>query len=162
MANRERTGWRDFAYSKWHRELDDRLSFLDIDWIERCDSCKRILAVCELAVDTGRDDKNYWATQRIARALDAADRQGTVKGFVVLYRKDGSNVITGFRVRQVHPAETDLVSLTPAEWAQRLYKLRWCHPIAVAALPPGHLHQWLRDGAGEWVCNACGIAFDAA
>lgn len=128
MTNRERTGFRDGAYSAWHRKLDDRLSFLDVDWIERCDACKRILAVYELAYDNGHQDgKAAWATKRLAQGQ--SDGRGSAKGYVVLYQTQGVRV-TGFRVRQVHPREqADFTAYTPDEWAQQLYALRWCHPI---------------------------------
>lgn len=123
---------RDLAYSAWHRQLDNRLSFLDIDWIERCDACKRPLAVCELAFDNGSQDGHaFYTTQRVARALDMADREGTVRGFLVLYSKDSSGRINAFRVRELHPRESaDFTRRTPEEWAQLLYRLRWCHPLA--------------------------------
>lgn len=163
MANRERTGWRDFAYSKWHRELDDRLSFLDIDWVERCDSCKRPLAVCELAVDNGRnDDHAYFTTQRIARALDQADRQGTVRGFLVLYSKDPSNGITGFRIKQVHPTMSEFVAMSPQSWAERLYRMRWCHPVSrTVEKNCDHLNGWAKDAAGFY-CVRCSVRWEAA
>lgn len=136
MPNRERTGWRDYAYSAWHRTLSDRLSFLDLDWVERCDSCSRILAVYELAVDGGRDDKAYWTTQQVARRLDLTERQGTVRGYVVLYTKSGSD-ITGFRVKRIHPDPQDkYTAMTPDEWADNLYRLRWCHPLTRPQVAP--------------------------
>lgn len=157
MTNRERSDWRDRAYSKWHRELDDRLSFLDVDWIERCDGCKRPLAVCELAVDTGRDDKAYYTTQRLAKALDAVDRQGTVRGYVVLYTKGRTGSIIGFRVREVHPRDTAFYALTPDQWAERLYRLRWCHPVTPAERPvvsSSHIHGYAEVEEGVWKCVA--------
>lgn len=162
MTNRERTGFRDQAYSTWHRQLDDRLSFLDIDWVERCDTCKRPLAICELALDTGRDDKAYYTTQRLAKALDAFDRQGTVRGFVVLYGKNPRGQITGFRVREVHPRETDFVPFTIDQWAKRLYSLRWCHPVTPKPRAPQilpHTCQWMTAGNGWRYCVICEPAY---
>lgn len=162
MSNVERTGWRDYAYSAWHRSLSDSLSFMDIDWIEWCKTCFKRLAVYELAVDNGRNDqKQCWVTREIAKAAG-------LKGFLVLYTKDRDNHISRFRVRELAPRESgEFIVYTPEQWADKLYALRWCHPVArpptdIRLAPAAHLHGWARDPSGEWVCAYCGVAFVAA
>ena len=130
MTNRERTGWRDYAYSAWHRSLSDSLSFMDVDWIEWCKTCYKRLAIYELAVDNGKNDgKQCWVTRELAKSAN-------LKGFLVLYSKDQDSRITSFRVRQLAPAEqTEFTIYTPDQWAERLYALRWCHPLTRQAQP---------------------------
>lgn len=130
MTNVEVTGWRDQAYSEWHRTLPDSLGFIDIDWIEWCSACFKRLAVYELAVDNGKNDtKKCSITRGIASALG-------VKGFLVLYRKDRYKRIDRFRVRELAPVERNaFTTLTPDEWADRLYALRWCHPVSKRRAP---------------------------
>lgn len=149
MSNTERTGFRDYAYSRWHRSLDDRLSFMDVDWIEWCKSCYRLLAIYELALDNGRNDaKQIWVTQKLAKLA-------SLKGYLVLYSKDHDNQVTQFRVRQLAPSETNQFTVfTPAQWAEKLYALRWCHPLT-APKAAEHLHGWAKDVNGFY-CVHCG------
>lgn len=65
-ANRERTGWRDLTYSRWHRTLGDDLLYIDLDGIEVCRKCHRILSLAETAYDTGRV-KPTTILERLAR-----------------------------------------------------------------------------------------------
>lgn len=127
MTNRERTGFRDAAYSAWHRSaLVDSAQFMDIDWIERCHTCHHTLAIYETAFDNGKQDaKAYYATREIAL------RAG-LPGFLVLYQTDRSGRISAFRVKRIAPGEPDddFVVFTPDEWAERLRRFRICHPIA--------------------------------
>lgn len=130
MSNFERTDWRDAAYSHWHRSLSDSLSFMDIDWIEWCKTCYRRLAIYELALDNGKKDgKECWVTRELAKSAG-------IKGFLVLYSKNRSGQIAGFRVRQLAPSEqTEFTRYAPSEWADYLYRLRWCHPVSMDSLP---------------------------
>ncbi len=64
--NRERTGWRDLTYSLWHRTLGDDLLYIDLDGIEVCRKCRRILLLAETAYDTGRV-KPTTILERLAR-----------------------------------------------------------------------------------------------
>lgn len=159
MTRRELTGFRDQAYSAWHRSLSDSLSFMDIDWIEWCKTCYRPLALYELAVDNGaQDGKQTWVTRKIATSAG-------LKGFLVLYAKDQRGFVSGFRVRQLAPVEaTEFTSYTLEAWAQFLYGLRWCHPIsrttrlAVLASGPrcatcgGQPDGTYRDGSPHFTC----------
>lgn len=123
MSRNERTGWRDMTYSVWHRSLPWELSLVDLDWIERCDVCKQILGVLELARDEGhQDEKAAWVTQKVARALN-------VQGAVVLYTVGPGSSITRFRVRWLHPRETSAFTVySPERWVDFLLSLRRCHP----------------------------------
>lgn len=159
MTNRERTGWRDHAYSVWHRELSDSLSFMDIDWIEWCKTCYRRLAVYELAVDNGRnDDKQCWVTRELAKSAN-------LKGFLVLYTRERNGLITKFRVRDLAPREADEFTVyTPDQWADRLYALRWCHPLSKPkpqAPSVEHLHAWAKDDLG-FFCVHCAVRWGQA
>lgn len=129
--NVERTGFRDEAYSRWHRKLSKpghrQLRFINLDWLEQCDECYRTVAVLELAYDNGEQDhKAAYATRETARALRAP-------GYVVLYRRTADGLIDSVRVRQIAPVESqEYVAYSAERWAHHLYDLRSCHPIPQA------------------------------
>lgn len=121
MSRQERSGWRDQAYSRWHRSLPYPLDFLDIDWIEFCHECDRIFAVYELCANIDQFDKVATQTTVIAERLG-------VPGFLVLYEAADSN-IHRFRIRRLTAPVTPFKELTPAQWARQLVALRTCHPV---------------------------------
>lgn len=129
MSRVERTGWRDEAYSAWHRSLVDGLDFLDIDWIEYCHVCKRELAVYELCADIHQEDKVAYKTKDVAEKLG-------VPGFVVLYHVTNGTV-DGFRIRRLTAPASDWKNVSPETWARQLVALRTCHPIKSTPRPSG-------------------------
>ena len=137
MSRWERNGgWRDQAYSAWHRTLHDDLDFLDIDWIEYCHTCNRRLAVYELCADLTQTDKVAAVTKGVAEKLG-------IPGYVVLYEvSDG--LVARLRVRRMTSPATDWKDLTPDAWACHLLRLRTCHPLVAPAAVPIY-QSWCRE-----------------
>ncbi len=138
MALFEKTGFRDQAYSAWHRvhsvrrfvglEAAQTLSMIDLDaamYVEYGDDNKEPLALIETAVDVGQKYKNATVTKNLAR------RAG-LRAYTVLYKlSDKTNPadpkvqdIEQFRVRQIWPTETDWKILTPEQWSRCIIKIR--------------------------------------
>lgn len=126
MSRHELTGRRDLAYSRWHRTLDDHLTYVDVDCCEYCARCYTPLALVETAKDYGQAVKPAYVTANLA------ERAG-IPAFVVLYAVLGDEVV-GLRVRRIVPKPpTAFRPFTPDEWAQYLRSLRRCHPMEAAA-----------------------------
>lgn len=116
---------RDQAYSTWHRGLPYDLDFLDVDWIEVCHVCKRILAAYELCADITQIEKVTYQTRAVAAGLG-------VVGFAVLYEADGGT-ISRFRIKRITEPTTEWRWVTPVQWERQLLSLRTCHPIIALA-----------------------------
>lgn len=164
MSDNERTGWRDRAYSAWHRALPWHLGLIDIDGVEYCKApyCGKIVALYELCADLTREDKDYAKTLQLAKRAD-------VRAYVVLYQPLGQSDVSAFRVRIVHPyLEPRFRELTPDEWMAELKSLR-CHkvepkaePVPAARKTSGtHVCAWQRVDAESFAC-ACGEVWRAA
>ncbi|MFH1554592.1 MAG: hypothetical protein ABII76_06985 [Pseudomonadota bacterium] len=125
MTRGERTGWRDEAYSAWHRSLPYDLDFLDLDWIEYCHTCKRRLCVYELCADIEQTAKVAYITKGVADGL-------AIPGFIVLYEvREGR--LARLRIRRITDPTTDWWLVSPEEWTRQLIALRTCHPLAERA-----------------------------
>ena len=130
MSDTERLGWRDLAYSAWHRpastsrflglERATQLGMIDLDDVEYCRRCSEPLALIETAFDVGHGLKATTVMRRLARRCQ-------LPAVLALYAKDGADDISGFRVRSVEPAGTRLVPVTPAAFAEGLWRLRQRH-----------------------------------
>lgn len=141
MAQEERYGTRDRTYSAWHRrrstgrfvgiERAQTLAMIDLDaslYVEYDDGTKEPLALIETAEDVGQPWKPSTVTRKLAERCVPI-----LPAFVVLYTKttqanpadSNARDISMFRVRRIHPQEQRFfTSMTPAEWAERLMKLR--------------------------------------
>lgn len=139
MAQDERWGTRDRAYSAWHRrgstgryigiEQAQLLAMIDLDvilYVEYDDETKEPIALIEAAQDIGQPYKCATVTQKLA------ERAG-LPAYVVLYRVgNGSNPaemdcrdIVGFRIKRLCPnAEYEWREMTPKEYAEGLLKMR--------------------------------------
>lgn len=136
----EKYNTRDRSYSAWHRRLSTRrfigienaqlLAMIDLDaslYVEYDDGTKEPLALIETARDVGQEHKTATVTLNLAR-------RANLPCFVVLYTlSDNPNPadrewkdIGSFRVRRLHPPNKrwEWERLTPAEWADRLLKMR--------------------------------------
>ena len=108
------------AYSKWHRQFDG-IAMIDVDAIEVCPHCCELLAIKELAKDTGQKFKAYTLTKKIADKFE-------VPGFVIFYTTDDKNEIVKFRVQRVSP-KIGLINnnVEPKDWLQYLKQIQKEH-----------------------------------
>ena len=105
---------------------------IDIDvtlYVEYDDRTKDPLALCELARDVEQEHKPATVTSNLARLCTSR----TLPAYLVLYKlADALNPadetchdIISFRVKRLWPKpDTEWVTYTPQEWAERLLKLR--------------------------------------
>lgn len=135
----ERFGTRDRTYGAWHRRLSTRrfvgieraqlLGMIDLDAALYCEfdmaTCEP-LALIETAADVGQAKKVATVTKRLAQ-------RAQVPAYIALYHPtDGANPadptqrdIDRFRIRRLWPRpETQWRTLTPAEWAVALLRIR--------------------------------------
>jgi hypothetical protein len=154
MAQEEKTGQRNLAYSIWHRrrstarfvgdELARELAMIDVDaslYVEYHDGTKDPIALIETALDVGKDYKCATVTKNLARRC-----QPPLWAYVLLYTLSGTMNpaddrypdIASFRVKRIWPEtwqDPGWRRVTPEEWAKNLLKLRrWyerqlCDPI---------------------------------
>lgn len=123
MSRDEKYGNRDLTYSKWHRRLDDFLDWIDIDCCEYCHNpkCREPLALIELAQDVGQSFKATTVMRKLAL-------KATLPAFLVFYKKgDDFTLITRFRVKQVSPAWSDEIMMSPDDYADFLRKIHLKH-----------------------------------
>lgn len=137
----ERYGWRDSAYSIWHRrgsirrfvgiEAAQALSMIDIDatlYVEYDDLSREPLALIETARDVGQARKPATVTANLARLAG-------LPAYCVLYRPadrrnpgfdcGSASDIDAFRVKRIWPRpESGWRKVTPAEWAKALIEIR--------------------------------------
>lgn len=110
----ERYSKRDLAYSKWHRHLADNVTMVDIDAVEYCNKCNKVLAVMELANDNNQKSKPFMMTLHTARAFSCP-------GYVVLYTADETlpeeTCIKNFRVMKVYPEISGFNDVSPKDYA---------------------------------------------
>jgi hypothetical protein len=96
VSREERLGFRDQAYSRWHRSLPDQCAFLDVDWAEICHKCYTPLALFELARDTGQKFKVATTTAKLGEMAG-------LPAYTVLYRVDNFGEIDQIRIRRMIP-----------------------------------------------------------
>lgn len=136
MSRYERTGVRDLTYSKFHRyALGPSAAMIDLDAVDYCPRCRAILAMFELARDTGR--------AKPVSVLPVLARQLSVRAGVLLYTASAlpclctpdhvvawcEHGISSFRVEWLHP-EHRWERYDSREFAQRLARLHEHHDIA--------------------------------
>ena len=120
MARQWYSNLKQEAYSKWHRKFD-KIAMIDVDSVEVCPHCTEILAIIELAKDTGQKFKAYTLTKKIALKFD-------VPGFVVFYKTDENDNITKFRVKRIARTVGMLhENVTPEKWLAYLQELQRNH-----------------------------------
>lgn len=125
MANFERYGTRDLIFSSWHRLLDHRFNYIDLDCVEYCNRCNQPLALIELGQDVGQQDKATTITVNLAK-------MASLPAYLVLY-KIVTNKITDFRVQQRYPYQTTWQHWTAEQYINFLYELRdnhYCYQLS--------------------------------
>lgn len=137
MSRNELYGFRDEAYSRWHRSIPLDLDFIDVDWQERCSVCHEPVLLYELKRDVGQSaaSQNVFATKRLGE-------RARIPTALVLYKVERGEVVQ-LRVTDLGPRERPEVVLSPEEWTQRLVKAR-CHEVQVSretAPPPSRTRE---------------------
>ena len=106
-------------YSEWHRSLDNKLGYIDIDSCGICLKCKTPLYLAETAFDVGQPWKATTTTEALARLAG-------LPSFLVFYKVEGSSV-TSFRIKQLTPWKSDEMNMLPGGWTQVMQLLQERH-----------------------------------
>jgi len=154
VSDKERYGFRDAAYSEWHRTVSIKrfvpvqqargLGQIDVDstiWIEYERGNREPIAVIETAVDVGQANK-------CADVITAYARKADIVGMVVLYKlaKQGNPAnpsvpdVERFRVKVTHPDPwSSWLEMTPRRYATMLMRMRqgahWYRDLRSAYVP---------------------------
>lgn len=140
MSDQERYGFRNAAYSAWHRpdsvsryidlEQAQLLGMIDLDVALYLEFDRRgyyPVALVEVAVDVGQDHKCASVTQNLARLSE-------LPAVLLLYKLSPNpnptqpevNDIQGFRFKKLYPLpdDTEWRPLTVSQWINLLIRIR--------------------------------------
>ena len=92
-------------YSEWHRSLDNKLGYIDIDSVGICLKCKAPLYLAETTFDVNQTWKATTTTEALARLAG-------LPSFLIFYKVDKKEVM-----------------LTPEAWVQAMELLQDRHNL---------------------------------
>ena len=110
-------------YSEWHRSLDNKLGYIDIDSVGICLKCKTPLYLAETTFDVGQSYKATTTTEKLARLAG-------LPSFLIFYKVYENREIIGFRVKQLTPEKyKQNVFVNPETWVQAMELLQDRHNL---------------------------------
>ena len=110
-------------YSEWHRSLDNKLGYIDIDSCGICLKCKAPLYLAETTFDVGQPFKATTTTEALARLAG-------LPSFLIFYKVNDKREVIAFRVKQLTPSKDQkTVILTPDAWVQAMELLQDRHNL---------------------------------
>ena len=110
-------------FSEWHRSLDNKLGYIDIDCCGICLKCKTPLYLAETTFDVGQSYKATTTTEKLARLAG-------LPSFLIFYKVDENREIIGFRVKQLTPEKyKQNVFVNPETWVQAMELLQDRHNL---------------------------------
>ena len=110
-------------YSEWHRNLDNKLGYIDIDSVGICLKCKAPLYLAETTFDVNQKWKATTTTEKLARLAG-------LPSFLIFYKVKDKREVIAFRVKQLTPTKDQKeVYLTPDAWVQAMELLQDRHNL---------------------------------
>ena len=110
-------------YSEWHRNLDNKLGYIDIDSVGICLKCKTPLYLAETTFDVGQPFKATTTTEALARLAG-------LPSFLIFYKVNDKREVIAFRIKQLTPTKDQkTVILTPDAWVQAMELIQDRHNI---------------------------------
>jgi hypothetical protein len=110
-------------YSEWHRSLDNKLGYIDIDSVGICLKCKAPLYLAETTFDVNQKWKATTTTEALAR-------MAKLPSFLIFYKVNDNREVVGFRVKQLTPEKYKKeVELEPQAWVQAMKLLQDRHNL---------------------------------
>jgi len=110
-------------YSEWHRSLNNKLGYIDIDQVQICLKCKLPLFLAETTFDVGQTFKATTTTEALARLAG-------LPSFLIFYKVNDKREVIAFRIKQLTPTKDQkTVILTPDAWVQAMELLQDRHNI---------------------------------
>jgi len=110
-------------YSEWHRSLNNKLGYIDIDQVQICLKCKLPLFLAETTFDVGQTFKATTTTEALARLAG-------LPSFLIFYKVNDKREVIAFRIKQLTPTKDQkTVILTPDAWVQAMELIQDRHNI---------------------------------
>ena len=110
-------------FSEWHRSLDNKLGYIDIDCCGICLKCKAPLYLAETTFDVGQPWKVTTTTEALARLAG-------LPSFLIFYKVNDKREVIAFRIKQLTPTKDQkTVILTPDAWVQAMELLQERHDL---------------------------------
>ena len=104
-------------YSEWHRNLQNKLGYIDIDCVGICLKCKAPLYLAETTFDVKQKWKATTTTEALARLAG-------LPSFLIFYK------VIAFRIKQLTPTkDVKEVYLKPEAWVQAMELLQDRHNL---------------------------------
>ena len=110
-------------YSEWHRSLNNKLGYIDIDSCGICLKCKVPLYLAETTFDVDQKWKATTTTEALARLAG-------LPSFLIFYKVNDKREVIAFRIKQLTPTKDQkTVILTPDAWVQAMELIQDRHNI---------------------------------
>jgi|TARA_R100001082_G_C4349996_1_gene154127 hypothetical protein len=110
-------------YSEWHRSLNNKLGYIDIDQVQICLKCKLPLFLAETTFDVGQPWKATTTTEALARLAG-------LPSFLIFYKVNDKREVIRFRIKQLTPTKDQkTVILTPDAWVQAMELIQDRHNL---------------------------------
>ena len=110
-------------YSEWHRNLDNKLGYIDIDSVGICLKCKAPLYLAETTFDVGQSWKATTATEWLAQAAN-------IPSFLIFYKVNENREVISLRIKQLTPIkDRKEFLLKPEAWVQAMELLQDRHNL---------------------------------
>ena len=110
-------------YSEWHKNLDNKLGYIDIDSVGICLKCKAPLYLAETTFDVKQKWKATTTTEALARLAG-------LPSFLIFYKVNDKREVIAFRIKQLTPTkDIKEVYLKPEAWVQAMELLQDRHNL---------------------------------
>jgi hypothetical protein len=106
-------------YSEWHRAIEKKIAYIDIDSVGICWRCKMPIYLAETSFDKGQTWKATTTTEALA---NMAGLPSFLVFYKVVHRK-----VESFRIRQLTPEKGNERFITPDSWVEILQALQRKH-----------------------------------
>ena len=128
-------------YSEWHRSIEKKIAYIDIDSVGICINCKAPLYLAETVYDKGQTWKATTTTEALANLAG-------LPSFLVFYKVENQKIVS-FRVKQLTPIKKEESILLPSGWIGMLQLLQEKHtPDCKISQERVEVKMW--DNLQEW------------
>ena len=108
-------------YSEWHRNLQNKLGYIDIDCVGICLKCKTPLYLAETTFDVEQSWKATTTTEKLAKLSN-------LPSFLIFYKVNDKREVISFRIKQLTPEKYKENVFTETQtWVQAMELLQDRH-----------------------------------
>ena len=108
-------------YSEFHRAVEKKLAYIDIDSVGSCHRCWDPLYLAETVFDKGQSYKTTTTTERLAKLAG-------LPSFLVFYKVNDRKIVS-FRIRQLTPEKGEEKLMLPTGWIQVMQLIQERHDL---------------------------------